>query len=72
MLCFEGILDELIYQIEFTVRQALPPDFDWDKIVQNPSTMFSHLISAFMGASISLLSTYIQQRRNPLPIPAAG
>eukprot|EP00438_Fugacium_kawagutii_P011383 Skav218990 [mRNA] locus=scaffold169:151238:155473:+ [translate_table: standard] len=31
LLIFEGLLDELIYQIEFSVRQALPHNLDWEQ-----------------------------------------
>eukprot|EP00438_Fugacium_kawagutii_P027182 Skav234841 [mRNA] locus=scaffold1428:275955:276593:- [translate_table: standard] len=67
LLILEGLLDELVYQIEFSLRQALPQDFDWDQLQQNPLNLFSHLLSALSGAAISMLSSYMVRRHRPIP-----
>eukprot|EP00438_Fugacium_kawagutii_P011070 Skav217204 [mRNA] locus=scaffold3544:98164:102639:+ [translate_table: standard] len=67
LLIFEGLLDELIYQIEFSVRQALPHNLDWEQVTHDPLSLFSHLVAALGGASISLLTTYIQIRTRRIP-----
>eukprot|EP00438_Fugacium_kawagutii_P036181 Skav232968 [mRNA] locus=scaffold1735:245378:247094:+ [translate_table: standard] len=67
VLLVEGLLDELIYQIEFSIRQALPSNMDPQDIVQAPFNLFSHFLSAFTGAGVSLLAVYMQARRGQIP-----
>lgn len=62
LMIVEGLLDELVYQIEFSLRQALPHNLDWEQVTQEPLSLFSHLLSALVGASVSMLTTYMHGR----------
>lgn len=68
VLLLEGLLDELVYQIEFSIRQALPPKIDLEQMAKAPFTLLSHLISALTGAGITLLTTYMEARRGQIPL----
>lgn len=67
VLLLEGLLDELIYQIEFTIKQAIPSNIDLEQMAQSPVNLFSHLISAVTGAAFSLLVNYMHARRGQIP-----
>lgn len=71
MLLLEGLLDEIIYQIEFTIRQAIPSNMDFEQIAQAPLNLVSHIISALTGAGFSILVNYMQARRGQIPAAAA-
>lgn len=66
VMLLEGLPDELVYQIEFSIRQAIPP-MDFEQFVQAPFNFVSHIISAMTGAGITMLTHYMQARRNLIP-----
>ena len=68
VLLLEGLLGELVYQIEFSIRQALPANIDLEQMARAPFALVSHLISALTGAGITLLTTYLQARRGHIPL----
>eukprot|EP00438_Fugacium_kawagutii_P015753 Skav233442 [mRNA] locus=scaffold1486:337681:338295:- [translate_table: standard] len=59
----EGMLDELIYQVDFMMRDALPNGMNLNDAAKAPVQFFSHLISSMFGAAVAVL---IQYRRAPL------
>ena len=67
VLLLEGLLDELVYQIEFSIRQALQANMDFEKMVQAPLNLFSHILSAVTGAGLTLLGTYMRTRHGHIP-----
>eukprot|EP00435_Cladocopium_sp_Y103_P062175 s497_g23.t1 len=67
VLLLEGLLDELVYQIEFSIRQALPDNIDLEQMARAPLKLLSHCISALAGAGVILLATYMQARRGQIP-----
>lgn len=67
IMLLEGLLDEIVYQIEFSVRQVLPSHLDLDKMAQAPFNLMSHFVSALTGAGISMLTQYMQARRGQIP-----
>lgn len=66
-LLLEGLLDELVYQIELTIRSALPANVDLEQMAQAPLNLISRLFSALTGAGISLLTHYMHARRQHVP-----
>lgn len=66
----EGLLDEIIYQIEYSMKQALPPGVDLEHFTNAPIQFLSHLLSALTGAAISSFATYISNRQRMGQIPA--
>lgn len=63
MLLLEGLADEVIYQIDYTVRSALPPNMELKDAVKSPGLLVYHILSAGWGAGMALLVNYIQARR---------
>lgn len=66
-LLLEGLIDEVIYQLELVLRQALPEDLNFDEMARSPSTVISHLLSALTGATLSLLTSVMHARRGQIP-----
>lgn len=64
MLLLEGLADEVIYQIDYTVRSALPPNMDLKDALSSPGLLVYHILSAGWGAGMALLVNYIQARRH--------
>lgn len=56
----EGMLDELIYQMDFMMRDALPSGVNIPEAATASFNLISHLISSGMGAALALL---VQARR---------
>lgn len=56
----EGLLDELIYQVDHMMRDALPIGVNVQESVGATFTLISHLISSSVGAALTLL---VQMRR---------
>jgi hypothetical protein len=69
LLILEGLLDEIVYQIEYTMRQALPHALDLEQFTTAPIQFISHLLSAITGAAISSIATYIGNRQRMMHIP---
>ena len=69
LLILEGLLDEIVYQIEYTMRQALPYAMDLEQFTTAPIQFISHLLSAITGAAISSIATYIGNRQRMMHIP---
>lgn len=67
VLLLEGLLDELIYQIEFSIRQALPPNLVLQDMAQAPFNFMSHIFSALTGAGFALLTRRMQAGRGVIP-----
>jgi len=44
VLLLEGLLDELLYQIEFSIRQALPANIDLEQMAKAPFPKSFHVI----------------------------
>lgn len=65
----EGLLTEVIYQIEFALRQLLPHPIDFEQFARAPFEMLSHVLSALAGAAVSSLATYISNRNRYINIP---
>lgn len=63
VLIFEGVLDEIIYQLDHLVRSALPFETPIGEAATATVTVLSHCISALVGASMSLLTSYLHARR---------
>lgn len=57
---FEGLLDELIYQLDHLIRDALPPGAGFSDSMIASFNWFSHLLSSSFGAAVALL---VQFRR---------
>ena len=62
-LLLESLADEIIYQIDYTVRTALPPNVEFKDVAQSPGLLAYHMFSAGWGAGMALLVNYIQARR---------
>lgn len=67
-MVLESIADEIIYQLDFAIRDALPPHIDIKDIPKQPLQTLSHLVSAAFGAGCVYLTAFIQQRRNAPPL----
>ena len=72
LLILEGLLDEIVYQIEYTMRQALPHALDLEQFTTAPIQFISHLLSAITGAVISSIATYIGNRQRMMHIPTVN
>ena len=66
-LILESLLDEVIYQLDRLVREALPPDMQAPNGPQTATHLFAHLISALLGAGFSLITA----RFNAQPVQVA-
>ena len=66
-LLLEGLIDEVIYQLEIVLRQALPEDLSFDEMARSPATAISHLFSALTGAALSLIASALHARRGQIP-----
>ena len=62
-LLLEGLADEIIYQIDYTVRTALPPNVELKDVAKSPGLLVYHILSAGWGAGMAFLVNYIQARR---------
>lgn len=63
VMILEGIFDELVYQLDFLLRESLPQGFS---IPEGPAEAFnlaSHLISGLFGAGLTML---LNMRRMPV------
>ena len=60
-LLVDGVLDELTYQLEFAIREALPSNLE--DVPRATMSFLSHVLSATTGAVISLLSQHMYARR---------
>ena len=69
LLILEGLLDEIIYQIEYSLRQSLPPGLDLEHFATAPVQFMSHLLSAISGAAIASIATYMGNRQRMIHIP---
>ena len=63
LLLLEGLIDEIIYQLDKMMKGALPMDLTVEDIPSASLHLVSHAISALMGAGFSLITTYVQARR---------
>lgn len=54
-MILEGFADELIYQIEYSVREALPADTSISEVARSSYHFGSHLVSGCLGALVTLL-----------------
>lgn len=57
VMLLEGILDEIIYQVDFMIRDALPLPGSSSEAVGGTSNLISHLISGSFGAAIAVFAT---------------
>ena len=64
----EGVVDEVIYQLEYAMRDALPPHVDFKDLPRAPIQVLSHLISAVFGASLTILSSALRARQAQVAI----
>lgn len=69
LLILKGLLDEIIYQIEYSLRQSLPPGLDLEHFATAPVQFMSHLLSAITGAAIASIATYMGNRQRMIHIP---
>ena len=60
-LLVDGVLDELTYQLEFAIREALPSHLE--DVPKATISFLSHMLSATTGAVISLISQHMYARR---------
>ena len=65
-LLLENFADEIIYQLEFALRDALPGMPELKEVQQSRVLTIAHLVSAGVGASFVYLINFIQTRRTPL------
>ena len=72
LLILEGLLDEIVYQIEYTMRQALPYALDLEQFTTASHPFISRLLSAITGAAISSIATYIGNRQRMMHIPTVN
>ena len=56
-MILEGLLDEMIFQLEYTVRDALPSGMEIPERVVMQSSWLSHLFSGGIGAGVVLLTS---------------
>ena len=63
VLILEGILDEIIYQLDYLVRSALPFETPIGEAATATVTILSHGISALVGAGMSVITSYWHARR---------
>lgn len=63
VMLLEGLIDEVIYQLDKLMKGALPNDLTVEDIPSASLHLVSHVFSALMGAGFSLLTSYIQARR---------
>lgn len=61
-LVLESIADELIYQLEFALRDALPPPSQNHDIPREPFQKLSHLMSAVIGAGCFYMTSLVRAR----------
>lgn len=54
-MILEGIVDELIYQLEFTLRGALPNDVSLQDTARQSYQLLSHIVASVFGAGITSL-----------------
>ncbi len=54
-MILEGIVDELIYQLEYTLRGALPNDVSLQETARHSYQFLSHIFASAIGASITFV-----------------
>ncbi len=54
-MILEGFVDEMVYQIEFSVREALPSEASISEVARSSYHIGSHLVSGCLGAVVALL-----------------
>ncbi len=57
-ILIEGLMDEIIMQIEFTVRDALPSVPEVTQAARSSFNLLSHVCSGVIGATMSLFISY--------------
>lgn len=62
-LLFEGLLDEMVYQIDHMLRASLPTEAELREIPTVAAHLITHLFSASLGVAGSLFASYMQARR---------
>ena len=66
-LLLENIADEVIYQLEFVLRDALPGMPELKEVQHSRVLTIAHLVSAGVGASFVYIINVVQMRRTALP-----
>ena len=69
VLLMEGLLNEVLYQIEYALRQVLPHPIDFEQFASAPFQMLPHVISTILGAFFPSIATYISNRNRYINIP---
>ena len=59
----EGMMDEMIYQLDKALKGTLPQDMKLDELPSVALHLLSNGVSALIGAGVSLLSSYLYARR---------
>ena len=67
VMLLEGLLDEIIYQIDFLIRDALPVHNPMSETAGGSSNWISHILSGSFGAAVAIVATW---RRTALGVPA--
>ena len=59
----EGMMDEVIYQLDRALKGTLPQDMKISELPSVAMHLFSNGLSAIIGASVSLVSSHLYARR---------
>ena len=62
-LILEGLLDEVIYQLDGLFSEALPADMQASDIPSKTAHLISHVFSALLGATFSILTARFPPHR---------
>ena len=62
-MLLESVADELIYQLDYALRESLPPHIDFKEVQKAPLQTFAHLLSAGLGAGFMYLATIVRAQR---------
>lgn len=62
-MLLESVADELIYQLDYALRESLPPHIDFKEAQKAPIQTFAHLLSAGFGAGLMYLATIVRAQR---------
>lgn len=63
VMILEGIFDELVYQLEFLMRDSLPHGFSMPDGPAEAFNLMSHFLSGLCGAALTML---LNMRRMPV------
>ena len=66
VMLLEGVVDEMIYQLDFLIRNALPLHIPASDSTGGSSNWVSHILSGSFGAAIAVFTTW---RRTAAGIP---